>query len=359
VNTRRGSNDDERELDFDEDGIALRDGILHVRDDGIDDRGDENSGSDLNSDPEDEMWIRTMAGKLGTQTQPKSKSKSNKKDLSSTKSGESSSSKATNQENGSVKYSKEESQEEREEPAMIKVVPKAKPIPVPEITYETRAPVAPKFNTTTVDASRKIVVVLYGANLETVKTKHSYQLLNCDDHANILRKNNRDLNSARPDITHQCLLTLLDSPLNKAGLLQVYIVTKKNVCIYVNPQTRIPRTFKRFSGLMVQLLHKMSIRASNGSEKLLQLVKAPITQYFPPNSYVVGMSGSGEKISCTDWALTLPKERSTVVYIGAMAHGSDDFENVSEYYSVSGFSLSASVVCGKVMNSIEYAWGVP
>ena len=48
----------------------------------------------------------------------------------------------------------------------------------------------------------------------------------------------------------QCLLTLLDSPLNKAGLLQIYIQTEKNVLIEVNPHTRIPRTFKRFSGLM-------------------------------------------------------------------------------------------------------------
>lgn len=43
---------------------------------------------------------------------------------------------------------------------------------------------------------------------------------------------------------------LMDSPLNRAGLLQVYIHTKKNVLIEVNPQTRIPRTFDRFCGLM-------------------------------------------------------------------------------------------------------------
>ena len=43
---------------------------------------------------------------------------------------------------------------------------------------------------------------------------------------------------------------LLDSPLNRAGLLQVYIHTEKNVLIEVNPQTRIPRTYTRFAGLM-------------------------------------------------------------------------------------------------------------
>ena len=53
----------------------------------------------------------------------------------------------------------------------------------------------------------------------------------------------------------QCLLTLLDSPLNKAGLLQVYIHTAKGVLIEVNPHVRIPRTFKRFSGLMGESLN--------------------------------------------------------------------------------------------------------
>lgn len=48
----------------------------------------------------------------------------------------------------------------------------------------------------------------------------------------------------------QCLLMLLDSPLNRAGLLQVYIHTEKNALIEINPQTRIPRTFSRFCGLM-------------------------------------------------------------------------------------------------------------
>ena len=65
-----------------------------------------------------------------------------------------------------------------------------------------------------------------------------YGLLNVDDHANILRKLGRDFSTARPDITHQSLLMLLDSPLNRAGLLQVYIRTSQNVLIEVNPQIR-------------------------------------------------------------------------------------------------------------------------
>ena len=46
------------------------------------------------------------------------------------------------------------------------------------------------------------------------------------------------------------MLTILDSPLNKAGFVKLYIHTDDNVLIEVNPATKIPRTYKRFSYLM-------------------------------------------------------------------------------------------------------------
>lgn len=55
------------------------------------------------------------------------------------------------------------------------------------------------------------------------------------------------------------------------------------------PQVRLPRTFRRFCGLMVQLLQKLSIRATNGPDKLLKVVKGPVTKYFPPGE----KSGAG------------------------------------------------------------------
>jgi rRNA small subunit pseudouridine methyltransferase Nep1 len=124
---------------------------------------------------------------------------------------------------------------------------------------------------------RRLFVVLEQACLEAYKVSSKpsnsrngregeakYTLLNCDDHQGILAKTGRDIADARPDITHQCLLTLLDSPLNKAGRLQVYIHTVKGTLIEVNPHVRIPRTFKRFSGLMGQLMIFTSFFAHAG-----------------------------------------------------------------------------------------------
>ena len=83
-------------------------------------------------------------------------------------------------------------------------------------------------------------------------------------------------------------MAVLDSPLNKCGKLKVYIHTEKNVLIEVNPKTRIPRTFKRFSGLMVQLLHRLKIRSSDGNDMLLKVVKNPISRHLPVGAKYYG-----------------------------------------------------------------------
>lgn len=209
------------------------------------------------------------------------------------------------------------------------------------------------------ESNRRLIVVLEAACLETVKFGNGFQLLNCDDHISILRKKKRDLADARPDITHQCLLNLLDSPLNKAGLLKIYIHTQRKVLIDVNPKCRIPRTFKRFSGLMVQLLHKMSIKAQGGNEKLLQLVKNPVTQYFPASAKRYGLS---QRASCLadprEWVGTINTNEPVVLVIGAFAKGKIDVDYIEEEVAISQYPLSGAGVCGKMTSAFEYHWGV-
>ncbi|OCB88342.1 Nep1-domain-containing protein [Sanghuangporus baumii] len=255
---------------------------------------------------------------------------------------------------------------------------------------------------TTHSQSRRLIVVLEQACLESYRVSSGggsgkkgksgeakYALLNCDDHQGILAKTGRDIADARPDITHQCLLTLLDSPLNKAGLLQVYIHTAKGVLIEINPHVRIPRTFKRFSGLMgtafhacpprltftfhcvydsvVQLLHRLFIRGVNGPEKLLKVIKAciftvrnPVTDYFPVNTYKITLSGDAPTVRLSQYLPSLPETHSIAVFVGAMARGKDNFADsiVDEKISISEYPLSASVACGKFCCAVEEMWDI-
>ncbi|CAN8072295.1 unnamed protein product [Agarophyton chilense] len=233
----------------------------------------------------------------------------------------------------------------------------------------------------------KVTVLLENANLETVKQNGrggGFVLLNCDDHRHLLQKTGRNANDARPDITHQCLLTLLDSPLNKEGRLKVYIRTAKNVLIDVHPETRIPRTMKRFSGLMAELLEKLKVRGTSGSTPLLKVIRNPIASHLPVGTRKIVCTYNTENVvdirqhanSVAD--MVLPKrqgksfvgtnaeltvaehgEEVNILYVvGAMAHGKVVEDWADEYVCLSEYPLSAANVCGRIMNAYENLFGI-
>ncbi|XP_055603046.1 ribosomal RNA small subunit methyltransferase NEP1 [Uranotaenia lowii] len=204
---------------------------------------------------------------------------------------------------------------------------------------------------------RRLIVILEGAQLETVKVGPVFELLNCDDHLSILKRHNRDPGSCRPDITHQSLLMLMDSPLNRAGLLQVYVKTERNVLIEINPQTRIPRTFKRFAGLMVQLLHKFSIKASDSDKKLMRVIKNPITNHLPVGCRKLAMSFSATEV-VHPRELVPKQDEPLALAIGAFAHGNLNLDYTEGVFSISNYPLSAALTCAKLCGAFEETWGV-
>jgi rRNA small subunit pseudouridine methyltransferase Nep1 len=218
-------------------------------------------------------------------------------------------------------------------------------------------------------SKQKIIVLLDQARLETIKNRRGlFELLNCDDHRELCKKKLKlDPKEFRPDICHQELLALIDSPLNKAGCLQVYIKTTKGILIEVNPAIRIPRTFKRFSGLIVQLLHKMKIRAGTTSTTLMKVIKNPFSQHLPPGTHVYGMSCEGilyspnslaNAIIPTDPSLETPP---VCFVIGAMAAGHvtvEDHPYIEKMISVSEYPLSGAAAISRILCGIENHWGI-
>jgi rRNA small subunit pseudouridine methyltransferase Nep1 len=243
-----------------------------------------------------------------------------------------------------------------------------------------------------------IIILLDQATLETIKNKRNvYELLNCDDHRELCRKKlKKDPNVFRPDILHQELLALMDSPTNKAGLLKIYIQTQKKVLIELHPSVRIPRTYKRFSGLMVQLLHKMKIKAGTESTILLKVIKNPFSQYLPAGTRCYGMSCQGTLYSPVALASTLLPEAPpslsildsngnqqhvassssssssstttpsnhhppTCFIVGAMSTGHvtlEDHPYMEKMISVSNYPLSGAAALSRILGGIEHHWGI-
>jgi rRNA small subunit pseudouridine methyltransferase Nep1 len=108
------------------------------------------------------------------------------------------------------------------------------------------------------------------------------------------------------------------------------------------------------------LLHKLSIRSTSGTEKLLKVIQNPVTAHLPPNCRRIVLSGDAPTVRLSSWVRTLPKDEPVCIVVGAFARGKDDFADAycDEKIGVSEYPLSASVACGKVCCAFEDVFGI-
>uniref|UniRef100_A0A7J2TIQ9 Ribosomal RNA small subunit methyltransferase Nep1 n=1 Tax=Archaeoglobus fulgidus TaxID=2234 RepID=A0A7J2TIQ9_ARCFL len=118
----------------------------------------------------------------------------------------------------------------------------------------------------------------------------------------------------RPDIVHQCLLLLLDSPLKT---FEIYVHTVKDLIIRIDRDTRLPRNYNRFIGLMEDLFRKKKIEA-NG-KILLEIFDGDLKDLLKGREVIL-MSEKGREFERD--AL----KKAVAICIGAFAHG-DFFES--------------------------------
>jgi rRNA small subunit pseudouridine methyltransferase Nep1 len=113
-------------------------------------------------------------------------------------------------------------------------------------------------------------VLLVGAELELVPPeiaghpsvrlnlqagrKPSDVLLDQNLHATASRQLPDGERRGRPDIVHYALLNLLESPVAKAGQLEVAVHTRDNELIRIRTDTRLPRGEARMHGLLAKVL---------------------------------------------------------------------------------------------------------
>lgn len=132
-----------------------------------------------------------------------------------------------------------------------------------------------------------------------------------------------DINE-QPDLysLHQCLLMLFDSPLNHANYLQVYIklntTNKQNSLIRVHRETRIPRTVKRFSQLLINFLNgeeMPKVQTRTGLTQLLQFVSSSMLKSIESNRKSVRVANLAPSVKTCDYLTNLSDENKNGILI--------------------------------------------
>jgi len=165
----------------------------------------------------------------------------------------------------------------------------------------------------------------------------------------------------RPDIVHISLLNALESPLNKAGCLRVYVHTYPGHVVFVKPETRIPRNYNRFVGLMEQLL--VFGRVPPDSDDPLMYAK---TMSLSDLLEVIGVKGlillheKGEERKLSEVVEKALKE-NYAIGIGGFPHGdfSKGILDIASYrYSIYDKPLATWIVVSRVITTAEHLLGI-
>lgn len=163
--------------------------------------------------------------------------------------------------------------------------------------------------------------------------KQKNLLLDSSFHHSALKELPDGNRRGRPDIVHIFLLNSLESILNKKGKLRIIIHTRNNEAIFIDPKTRIMRSYNRFIGLFEQLFEKRKIVAEE--KTLIELRENISLEKIIENEdhdYVITFSENGKIVELRDYLIKLKnkKIKNILCIIGGFPHG-DFHSDISKY----------------------------
>ncbi|MCD6261004.1 MAG: 16S rRNA methyltransferase [Thaumarchaeota archaeon] len=125
----------------------------------------------------------------------------------------------------------------------------------------------------------------------------------------------------RPDITHFTLLEALGSPLNRLGLLETYVQLRDGHVIWINPETRLPRVYERFKGLIEKLYMEPVVKVD---EKILlkmerKALKNLIDELRPDLKIL--LSEDGEEVGWKELGELIISHQKPMIMVGGFPRG--------------------------------------
>jgi rRNA small subunit pseudouridine methyltransferase Nep1 len=188
--------------------------------------------------------------------------------------------------------------------------------------------------------------------------KPSELLLDQTHHGQSMTKLSQSERRGRPDITFLSLMSLLETPLCKEGLLGVHIQLQDGRIVEVNPEVRLPRNYDRFVGLIEQLL--LEGRVPPQGDPLLRIrevtIQALISQLKSGSDVVetILATEGGQPTTLERLRDLLPHDLSVpvIVGIGAFPHGDLTEESASLFDTHLEFDrevMMAWHVCAEVL----------
>ncbi|MCS7125809.1 MAG: 16S rRNA methyltransferase [Aigarchaeota archaeon] len=221
---------------------------------------------------------------------------------------------------------------------------------------------------------RKVIFVIVEAALELVPEeisnhpavisyarkrgkKPSEVLLDRSYHHAAMLKLEKSWKRGRPDITHFTLLEVLGSPLNRSKYVETYVETQSRHIIYINSETRLPRIYERFKGVIEKLYREPIVESSGkillkleegGIRDIVSRVKPDVKILLSEKGLQMKWSELGEKIIGYDYPMLM---------LGGFPRGEFEDEtkmNADLEVSIWDQPLESWIVASRIFTILEY-----
>jgi rRNA small subunit pseudouridine methyltransferase Nep1 len=166
----------------------------------------------------------------------------------------------------------------------------------------------------------------------------------------------------RPDIIHFALMEALSTPLFLKNRLKVYVHTVKNKLIVIGDNLRIPKSYFRFEGIMINLFKEKIIKSADHKNMLLELHDNITFEQFIINEVrpdkLIGLSSDGVKSSAEAIVSrnSIKNNNHIAFVVGGFPKGHFS-ENTSRVFSCSfsigELELEAHVVIARILYECE------
>jgi rRNA small subunit pseudouridine methyltransferase Nep1 len=170
-----------------------------------------------------------------------------------------------------------------------------------------------------------------------------------------------DHKRGRPDILHIALVNALATPLYRKNMMKIFIHTINNNVILVGDNVRIPKSYMRFEGLILNLFKNKNKKIVSDDGQILLEIKSQmkigylIKEVIKADT-VVGFSTTGSYRNLGSIAMDLSQLANPCVVIGGFPKGyfSESVDLCfNKKYSISDMGLESQVVISRLIYEYE------
>ena len=186
------------------------------------------------------------------------------------------------------------------------------------------------------------------------KKSASSTLLDNSWHFGAMKGLENEIKRGRPDIIHLTLLSICTSPAFYENKIKLFVHTVNNEIISINNNTRLPKSYHRFQGLMEKLFLTKKIESE--TEILMEMENSSLSKLISkikPDE-VIALTTEGQKTTF-EKLIHQTKENSCIL-IGGFQKGHFNEENqkiIERAFSIHDSSLEAHLVASRLVYEYE------